>query len=250
MALIQRDFFSETLGCSTALSALVPDNVAGCSALYLLHGRGDDHTSWQTRTQLERYVSSTNLAVIMPNVARSFCTDMHDGGRYFTFVTEELPALVKRWFCVSPLRDDTYVAGFSMGGYSALRLAMQRPNQFAAAAAFAPVTDLLTRYVLDAPEDKAEWRRVFGEPKQLRAPQELFALAREFAHFQGQKPRLYHSCGGDDFLYDENLRFQRHAQELGISLTWEARPGLTHNWAYCDQELPRALEWMGFLPNA
>ncbi len=250
MALIQRDFFSETLGLPTSLTALVSDKANSCDTLYLLHGRGDDHTSWQRRTEVQRYVEATRLTVIMPDLERSFCTDMNDGQRYFTFITEELPTLVKRWFDVSPLREHTYVAGFSMGGYSALRLAMQRPNQFAAAAALAPVTDLLTRYVLDTPEYKAEWRQVFGDPKQLRAPQELFALAREFARIQGPKPRLYHSCGGDDFLYDENLRFQRHAQELGISLTWEARPGLTHNWEYCDQELPRALEWMGFLPNA
>jgi putative tributyrin esterase len=53
------------------------------------------------------------------------------GGRYWTFLSEELPALVARFFRVSDRPQDTFVAGLSMGGYGALKWALRRPDQFA-----------------------------------------------------------------------------------------------------------------------
>ena len=49
--------------------------------LWLLHGLSDDHTIWQRRTSIERYVEALNLAVVMPAVDRSFYTDMAQGNR-------------------------------------------------------------------------------------------------------------------------------------------------------------------------
>ena len=62
--------------------------------LYLLHGLSDDDTIWLRRTSVERYVAPLGLAVVMPQVHRSFYADEHYGGRYWTFLSEELPELV------------------------------------------------------------------------------------------------------------------------------------------------------------
>ena len=83
--------------------------------LYLLHGLSDDDTTWLRRTSIERYVASLGLAVVMPQVHRSFYTDEALGGRYWSFLSEELPALVSTFFRVSERRSDTFVAGLSMG---------------------------------------------------------------------------------------------------------------------------------------
>ena len=50
--------------------------------LYLLHGLSDDDTDWLRRTSVERYVAPLGLAVVMPQVHRSFYTDEAYGGRY------------------------------------------------------------------------------------------------------------------------------------------------------------------------
>src|SRR5215211_3786089 len=146
MAHLRCDFFSDTLGLSTSMTVILPQptqnqiGMAGAAAegpppvLYLLHGLSDDDTIWLRRTSIERYVAPLGLAVVMPQVHRSFYTDEHYGGRYWTFLSEELPDLVGSWFQVSQRREDTFVAGLSMGGYGALKWALRQAGRFAAAA--------------------------------------------------------------------------------------------------------------------
>ncbi len=129
MALIRCDFFSEALGMGTLMTVLLPDHgtagigVPGAAAdgdppvLYLLHGLTDDDTVWTRRTAIERYVAPLGLAVVMPQVQRSFYCDEAHGNRYWTFLSEELPEVCRSFFRLSTRREDTFVAGLSMGGY-------------------------------------------------------------------------------------------------------------------------------------
>ena len=111
MALIHCDFFSHVLGLCCSMDVILPQRpVAGEATpepfptLYLLHGLSDDHTIWQRRTSIERYVADLRLAVVMPAVGRSFYTDMAHGLRYWTFVSEELPAICRGLFPLSARR--------------------------------------------------------------------------------------------------------------------------------------------------
>ena len=103
MALIHCNFFSETLRISTSMDVILPQPPAIQPAagrarrkpiptLWLLHGLSDDHTIWQRRTSIERYVAPLNLAVVMPNGFRGFYTDMAHGYAYWTHLSEELAA--------------------------------------------------------------------------------------------------------------------------------------------------------------
>src|SRR3712207_9322757 len=77
--------------------------------LYLLHGLSDDDTVWVRRTSIERYVAPLGLAVVMPQVQRSFYADMACGNRYWTFLTEELPELVRSFFRLSARSEERRV---------------------------------------------------------------------------------------------------------------------------------------------
>lgn len=57
-------------------------------------------------------------------VNRSFYTDMDAGYKYWTFISEELPALARSFFPLSEEREDTFIAGLSMGGYGAFKLGL------------------------------------------------------------------------------------------------------------------------------
>src|SRR5256886_3273017 len=132
MALVRCEFFSTTLQLGTSMSVLLPDEpVRGAEypTLYLLHGLGDDDTAWTRYTAIERYVEPLRLAVVMPQVHRSFYTDEVSGGRFWTFLSEELPEVAGGYFRLSDRPADTFVAGLAMGGYGAGQWGLRPPRR-------------------------------------------------------------------------------------------------------------------------
>ena len=146
MALLRCDFFSEVLEVGTSMTVLLPqpsESQIGVS----VGGHGgpsvpgalpaarlsDDATAWQRYTSIERYAAELGLAVVMPQVQRSFYADEAHGGAFWTFLSQELPSVVNDFFRVSDRREHTFVAGLSMGGYGAFKCALHHPDRYAAA---------------------------------------------------------------------------------------------------------------------
>ena len=254
MALIHCDFFSEVLGLSTSMVVILPQATQGQigmtgkagvlkhPTLYLLHGLSDDHSIWLRRTSIERYVAPLGLAVVMPAVGRSFYTDMAAGGKYWTFVSEELPEIARNFFGLSDRREENFAAGLSMGGYGAFKLALAKPDQFCAAASLSGVVDVVTGHILA--DLGMEAKNIFGDLEKLPGSKnDLFFLARKLTESGKPQPKLYQWCGTEDFLYEGNIRFQKYAQELKLDLTYEESPG-DHQWMYWDRQIQRVLEWL------
>ncbi|HQY93931.1 alpha/beta hydrolase family protein [Caldilinea sp.] len=258
MACLQCSFFSNVLNLSVAMNVILPQPPAGAShgehklpVLWLLHGLSDDHTIWQRRTSIERYVEPLNLAVVMPAVDRSFYTDMTQGNRYWSYISEELPLVARSFFPLSPRREDNFVAGLSMGGYGAFKLALSHPTRYAAAAS---LSGALHDFAEDAaastdPAWAAELGRIFGDLDHFTGgANDLYHLARGVAQrpvtqTQGPAPQLFQCCGTEDFLYTGNLKFKAHAEALKLPLTYEEGPG-DHVWAYWDKMIQRVLAWL------
>lgn len=257
MILNEVRFFSETLGLMSTMHVLLPQRRLADAGrkrrlknrtLYLLHGHSDDHTAWQRWTSIERYVEDLNLVVVMPAVHLSFYNDMAHGGKYWQFISEEVPAVVRDMLPLSASRKDNFVAGLSMGGYGAFKLALTHPDRYAAAASLSGALDIneVVKPVKNDPMNKAwqeEMRTVFGDLNKVPGSKhDLFRLARRTARAR-VRPRLYQCCGTEDFLYADNLRFRDFARKLPLDLTYEDGPG-EHNWAYWDMMIQRVLEWM------
>ena len=66
--------------------------------LYLLHGMGGNHSVWERRTSIERYVANYGLAVIMPSTDLGWYTDTVYDMKYWTFIAEELPEICHELF--------------------------------------------------------------------------------------------------------------------------------------------------------
>src|SRR3712207_712691 len=244
VAHLRVDFFSDTLALSTSMTVLLPQRtttqigMAGATTdgpppvLYLLHGLSDDDTIWLRRTSIERYVAPIGLAVVMPQVHRSFYADEHYGGRYWTFLSEELPARVGSWFQVSQRREDTFVAGLSMGGYGALKWALREPERFAAAASLSGavhVEGLRTRR--SRPEDPRMFERIYGEASPAGTDDDLEALLGRAD--PAALPALYVGCGEQDELIGDNRRFVEECAAASVPVTSSFGPG-EHDWAYWD----------------
>lgn len=260
MALLDVHCFSDALGLSVSFYVLLPQKAsrqigmaggeerAQYPTLYLLHGLSDDHTTWLRRTSIERYAAAKNIAVVMPAVARSFFQDMASGPKYWTFLSEELPALCQQWFPLSPRREDNFAAGLSMGGYGALRLGMAKPDKFSAAASLSGALNLARRLRdVDKPDsriNKAEWMGIFGpDLKGQGTEADLYFLAQKLAGAPGPKPHLFTACGTDDGLLSDSREFRQHLDSLHLENTYSEGPG-AHDWAYWDAQIQRVLDWL------
>ncbi len=219
----------------------------GFPTLYLLHGLSDDHTTWMRRTSIERYVSGLGLAVVMPNAHRGFYVNMARGPKYLDFFRDELPQVTRRLFRLSNRREDTYIAGLSMGGFGAFYLALQSPERYAAAASLSGVIDLAMRMKkpnLDvAPLE--EWERLFGPNVEALDDSQYDLTHRAIAVHQsaGPMPQLHACCGTEDSLIDHNRSFRDGVAAAGVPLTYEEGPGV-HNWDFWDHWIQRVLAWL------
>ena len=254
MAHLRIDFFSDALALSTSMTVLLPQRtttqigMAGATTdgpppvLYLLHGLSDDDTIWLRRTSIERYVAPLGLAVVMPQVHRSFYADEHYGGRYWTFLSEELPELVGSWFRVSQQREDTFVAGLSMGGYGALKWGLRQPERFAAAASLSGALHVggVHRGPVRA-EDPRIIDRIYGDRSPAGSDDDLLALVSRAD--PAAVPALFVCCGEQDELIDGNRGFVEACATASLPVTASFGPG-EHDWAYWDATIQDVLAWL------
>jgi putative tributyrin esterase len=254
MALVRCDFFSDVLGLSTSMTVVLPQATSSqigmtgtatdrdAPVLYLLHGLSDDDTIWLRRTSIERYAAPLGLAVVMPQVGRSFYTDEAHGNRYWTFLSEELPAVVRSFFHVSDRREDTFVAGLSMGGYGAVKWALRQPDRFAAAATLSGAVDVVALERLQHEPDRERlWHTVFGGQPIGGTDDDLFALLDTVD--PAGAPRLYVGCGTEDRLFPHNQRFLDAVRARGFDVTEDFRPG-EHEWGLWDIVVQDVLKWI------
>jgi putative tributyrin esterase len=256
LAHLRCDFFSDALGLSTSMTVILPQQTSGQigmrgtapdadpPVLYLLHGLSDDDTIWLRRTSIERYVSAMGLAVIMPQVHRSFYTDEARGLRYWTFLTEELPELIGRFFRVSSQPTETFVAGLSMGGYGAFKWALREPDRFAAAASVSGALNIARQENSEGwPQDPAFADRLYGNRSPAGSNDDLLWLVRHTGLSTANCPQLYLCCGTDDELFADNVQFRDVAVEHGLPLTVDFGPG-EHEWGYWDAKIQDVLSWL------
>lgn len=223
------------------------DYEKGLPVVYLLHGAYGDCSSWIRFSNIERYAQAHNIIAVTASVENSMYQDMIHGNQYFTYMTEELPAFITTLFPVSKKREDTYIAGFSMGGYGAWYLGLSCPEKYskiAGMSAAMDVADLAARRGEGGIDGPFPWEDAFENPDQLTGTdKDIFELYRRCKE-KGQIPELYQACGTEDFLYQMNLDARKRLTEMGAEITYSETPGAMHNWDYWDQEINKILDWM------
>ncbi len=257
MAYIQCSYYSDALGITTAMNVILPQPVSSqiglkgvkskrsrYPVLYLLHGLSDDHTIWEQRTSIIRHVSEYPLIVVMPTTGRGWYTDAKEGYAYETAIAKELPELVEQWFPAEKKREERFLAGLSMGGYGAMKLALKFPERYAKAVSHSG--GFLTESWMNDPENdrSKEYQRVFGK-KFKGTDNDIFHLARRFANGKNRKklPKLRLDCGKDDFCFDVNQLFHAHLERLKIPHEYEIHPG-EHEWGYWDCHIQDTLKFL------
>lgn len=98
MALFRCDMMSQSLLMHTSFLAVIPEDkpLETMPVVYLLHGLTDNCTGWHRFSRVEHYARQKGVALIMPEVQRSFYTDMQAGAAYY------IPAVQAAHFAQCP----------------------------------------------------------------------------------------------------------------------------------------------------
>ncbi len=252
MALIKVDYLSKALFREVPLTVLLPSDKFDADTnrylleggqkfktLYLLHGLLGNHTDWVTRTRIFEWAEEKNLAVVMPSGDNAFYfksrTPWND---YDTFIGEELPMMMRRMFPLSEKREDTFIAGLSMGGYGALRAGMLHPENFSHVAGFSSALHIFfdiseERNIGFVDNMEAASKTNLNPPV---AVEEMFASGKPI-------PRFYLSCGTKDELMEGSLLMRDLLISKGADVTWDEED-YGHDWDFWNSQIQKVLAWL------
>lgn len=257
MALIQVNLFSKSLMRTVPVNVVLPiDKLLfpgqkpredkPFKTLYLLHGVFGSYIDWVSGTRIQRYADEHDLCVVMPSGDNAFYVDQKAGNNYYgEFVGQELVELTRKMFPLSHKREDTFIAGLSMGGYGALRNGLKYCDTFGYIASLsgALMIDEMAARTEDTGHmlsSKRYAEACFGDlTKLIGSDMDPKALAKGCKNF----PKIYIACGDRDGLLPVNEEMAELLGELGADVTYEVGPG-DHEWDFWDRYIKKTIEWL------
>lgn len=246
MASFHCNYSSPTLNMITQVYVTIPDGITAeqkkdMPVVYLLHGLSDNASGWMRLTSVERYAREKGVAVIMPEVQRSFYTDMKYGLKYFQFITKDLKKFAENFFSLPTDRDHSYIAGLSMGGYGALKAALRCPEEYTACAGFSSavgVQEYLDKNMLFFPGEAVA---IYGEELKVKPEDDVYQLA-ELCAENPLRPRVFLSCGTNDLLFPHTTKMKEILEKNGYELCYWDYPE-DHTWNFWDMSVKRAFDF-------
>jgi S-formylglutathione hydrolase len=251
---------SEACACDMTFAVFVPPQAeeGPCPVVWYLSGLTCTHANVMEKGEYRRRAAELGLIVVCPDTSprgdnvpddpddwqfgsgAGFYVDASEAPyaanyRMFSYVTEELPALVAAGFPAD--MDRQAIFGHSMGGHGALTAALALPGRYRSCSAFAPIVSPSTadwsarafaRYL---GPDRAGWRRY-----------DACALIEDGARFPGF---LVDQGTADGFL-DTGLRpwlLEKACRDAGIPLTLRMQDGYDHSYYFISSFMDDHLDW-------
>jgi len=154
--------------------------------------------------------------------------------RMWSYVTEELPALLAARFPVDMARQS--IMGHSMGGHGALTIGLRHPERFRAVSAFSPIVA-----PTQVPWGKA-LDRYLGDDAAVQRRHDAVALIEDGARV----PELLIDQGEADSFLDEQLRpalLAAACAAAGIDLPLRLHAGYDHSYHFISTFMADQLAW-------
>ena len=264
MAILKIDVYAKTMNRTVTLQVIAPLESLKpgqkLASLYLLHGVQGSFINWSTATHAFRLLGGYNmkhnkkLAIIMPSGDNSFYHHAPDrSADYERFIGEELVQLTRTMLPLSAAREDTCIAGLSMGGYGALRTGLLYPQVFGFAGGLSSA--LLTQDMENQIHEDVFFRRreflttTFGCDLAKIGESEHDVMALSHRVPKEQLPKLYLACGEQDGLLPLSRELHADWEKRGIVHRYEEHEG-NHEWAFWEWGLGRMLDFYGEEENA
>jgi len=268
-----KSFESKSIGQQEAYSVFLPpsfskDTSRTFPVIYFLHGLNNDETSWTVeryghiQSSLEQMMISGKIPefiMVHPRGDSSFyCNSLDGTRRYEDLIAQEFISYMESNYRAAKGRENRAIAGTSMGGYGALKIAMKYPDRYSAVVGQSPIL-FPGANPLAVSEDVKNSRfysffvnmltPIFGEPirQDLWDANNPLLLAKT-RKLDGLK--IYFDYGTDDRYIpmthlDEGAKaLDGILNESKIAHTFKIRPGEPHGWALISAHLDETLPFL------
>ncbi|MEX3008802.1 S-formylglutathione hydrolase [Hoeflea sp. TYP-13] len=251
---------SESCSCDMTFAVFVPPQAAKrpCPVVWYLSGLTCTHANVMEKGEYRRLAAELGLIIVCPDTSPrgDHVADVADNWqigkgagfyvdatqepwvanyRMYTYVTEELPALISDEFPVDMGRQAIF--GHSMGGHGALTVALKDPGRFKSCSAFAPIVHPMT----------ADWSKnalgaYLGDEERVWRAHDACALIEDGAKF----PEFLVDQGGADGFLEDGLRpwlLENACKDAGIDLTLRIQEGYDHSYYFISSFMDDHLRW-------
>lgn len=218
--------------------------------LVLLHGYGEDEYTWITDFNISALAFQNNLAVILPAGENGFYVDSEaTGKKYATLIGQEIIEYVRKNYNLATKKEDTFICGYSMGGYGAMHIAFQFPDTFSACSGLSSATIQKSLKPLQPGQTNSVanfdyYTAVFGTLSNIdNTPMDIEFQIKIMKEKNIAIPRIYCACGTEDFLLCENRVLHAFYEKENIEHVYKESSG-AHDMRFWSEYLPKVVEWM------
>ena len=256
MAYFRIEYYSNALHRSTSFEMLIPNDYrtdipveipnTPMGVLFLLHGYTGKAGNWVPEELAAKY----NFAIVMPTAENSFYLNgLSTGHAFQTMVGEEMVDYVRRTFGLAKDRENTCIAGMSMGGFGALHTALAYPDTFGKLAGLSSALIVHGIAHMKPGADNGMgnydyYRECFGDletVEQRDVNPEVLALKLKA---EGKKlPEIFMACGTEDFLLEPNRQMHAFLEEQRIPHQYHESKG-GHDMVFWNEYIVKAVKWM------
>lgn len=248
---------SAATGTDMVFSIFLPPGDGPFPVLWFLSGLTCTHANVTEKGEFRAACAEAGIAFIAPDtsprgegVADDAAYDLGQGAgfyvdateapwaphfRMWSYVTEELPALVAGQFPLDMGRQG--ITGHSMGGHGALTVALRNPGRFRSVSAFAPIVAPSR-----VPWGEKAFSAYLGADRERWAEHDAMALIERGATV----PDLLVDVGGADGFLHEQLKpelLRSACDAMGQKLTLRVQPGYDHSYYFISSFMAEHVRW-------
>ncbi|MBK7808742.1 MAG: esterase family protein [Saprospiraceae bacterium] len=258
-------FYSKILGQEVKYSVILPEDYYKSNkkypVVYLLHGLGDDETSWveygyfsQISDKVTKQCDVLPMIFIMPQGFRNYYVNDFAGTFLYQdmFVKELIPTIDSTFRTIAD-KSMRATMGYSMGGFGALVIPLKYPDMFAACVPLSVSIRTDEQYIKESSSGwDDQWGRLFGGVG-------TFGVSRLTDYYKKECPlymiqnenieqwkglKIYIDSGDDEgTLAASNDKLHMVLTEKQIPHEYRVRDG-GHEFAYWREAVPNGLRFI------
>lgn len=231
-------------GMADSLHAVVASPAApaperGWPSLYMLNGYEGSHLDWAKRVNIDSIAEARGLVMVFPDGGNSWYFDT-PGCPMESGITGPLVATVDSLYHTSTLRAHRAIAGLSMGGHGAIRLAGRHPELFGTVASMSGAVSLAGNPLM---RKRYGLRHLLGDFDANPAKWFAASAMAQVDALKRADTRIALFCGTSDPFINDNHQLVSALMDKDVLVEYHFAPG-NHNWAYWRRTFPQLLDFV------